>query len=77
MARTAETENGVAKGHPDRSFLERLPMRTRRLIWVWSFLALPILFYAAIRFYPTFNAFWLSFTNWDLVRPPKFIGLAN
>lgn len=52
-------------------------MRTRKLVWVWSFLALPVLFYAAIRFYPTVNAFWLSFTNWDLVRPPKFIGLAN
>ncbi|MFC4625603.1 carbohydrate ABC transporter permease [Daeguia caeni] len=52
-------------------------MRTRRLIWVWSFLALPILFYSIIRFYPTIEAFWLSLTDWDLMNPPTFIGLAN
>lgn len=72
----AKMEKGVAAGHPER-FLDRFSMRTRRLLWVWSFLALPVVFYAGIRFYPTFNAFWLSFTNWDLVRPPKFVGLAN
>ncbi|WP_162761707.1 sugar ABC transporter permease [Brucella sp. NBRC 12953] len=52
-------------------------MKTRRLIWVWSFLAVPILFYSVIRFYPTIEAFWLSFTNWDLMSPPEFIGIAN
>ncbi|MEF2073923.1 carbohydrate ABC transporter permease [Consotaella aegiceratis] len=30
-----------------------------------------------IRFYPTFHAFWLSFTDWNLLRPPAFIGLDN
>lgn len=52
-------------------------MRTKRLVWIWSFLAIPILFYSIIRFYPTLQAFWLSFTNWDLLRPAKFIGVAN
>ncbi|WP_407977603.1 carbohydrate ABC transporter permease [Brucella pseudogrignonensis] len=52
-------------------------MKTRRLIWVWSFLALPILFYSVIRFYPTIEAFWLSFTNWDLMSQPEFMGIAN
>jgi len=55
----------------------RLSMHTRRLIWVWLFLAVPILFYAIIRFYPTFWAFWLSLTNWNLLRPPRFIGVDN
>ncbi|MCF7673273.1 sugar ABC transporter permease [Bacillus subtilis] len=59
------------------TFWNRLPMRTRRLIWVWSFLSIPILFYTVIRFYPTVEAFWLSLTNWDLMKPPKFIGLSN
>lgn len=59
------------------NFWNRLPMRIRRLVWVWSFLALPILFYTVIRFYPTVEAFWLSLTNWDLLRAPKYIGLAN
>ena len=56
---------------------DRLSIGTKRVIWAWTFLALPIIFYAGIRFYPTFQAFWLSLTNWDLLRPAQFIGLAN
>ncbi|MCH4539508.1 ABC transporter permease [Ochrobactrum sp. POC9] len=73
---TAET-GGRANGPSGNRLADRLSMRTRRLIWVWSFLALPILFYSVIRFYPTIEAFWLSLTDWDLMNPPKFIGFAN
>nr|WP_037154429.1 sugar ABC transporter permease [Rhizobium freirei] len=73
---TAET-GGMANGPSGNRLTDRLSMRTRRLIWVWSFLALPILFYSVIRFYPTVEAFWLSFTDWDLMNPPNFIGIAN
>ncbi|WP_374788584.1 carbohydrate ABC transporter permease [Brucella oryzae] len=76
MTMTAET-GGRANGPSGNRLTDRLSMRTRRLIWVWSFLALPILFYSVIRFYPTIEAFWLSLTDWDLMNPPKFIGLAN
>ncbi|QDL94938.1 sugar ABC transporter permease (plasmid) [Paroceanicella profunda] len=55
----------------------RLSMRTRQALWVWGFLALPVLFYGVIRFYPTVEAFWLSLTDWDLLSSPKFIGLEN
>jgi len=47
------------------------------VIWAWSFLALPIVFYCWIRFYPTLSAFWMSFTDWDLLRPASFVGIAN
>ncbi|MGU3574559.1 carbohydrate ABC transporter permease [Brucellaceae bacterium C25G] len=67
----------VTTARSDDTFWNRFPMRVRRLIWVWSFLALPILFYAVIRFYPTIEAFWLSLTDWNLMKPPKFIGFAN
>ncbi|WP_445558057.1 carbohydrate ABC transporter permease [Ochrobactrum sp. A-1] len=76
MTMTAET-GGRANGPSGNRLADRLSMRTRRLIWVWSFLALPILFYSVIRFYPTIEAFWLSLTDWDLMNPPKFIGFAN
>ncbi|ENN85325.1 binding protein-protein-dependent transport system inner membrane component [Rhizobium freirei PRF 81] len=76
MTMTAET-GGMANGPSGNRLTDRLSMRTRRLIWVWSFLALPILFYSVIRFYPTVEAFWLSFTDWDLMNPPNFIGIAN
>jgi multiple sugar transport system permease protein len=58
-------------------FWDRLSIGTKRVIWAWAFLALPIIFYTGIRFYPTLQAFWLSLTNWDLLRPAQFIGLAN
>lgn len=71
---------GAASGRPVGSPTGSsggLSMRTKRLLWVWGFLAVPILFYTVIRFYPTFQAFYLSLTNWDLVRPPKLIWFAN
>ncbi|PKR51869.1 ABC transporter permease [Thalassospira marina] len=52
-------------------------MQTKRVLWAWGFLALPIVFYSWIRFYPTLDAFWLSFTDWDLLNEPNFIGLDN
>lgn len=56
---------------------DRFSIRTKRVIWAWGFLALPIVFYVTIRFYPTVQAFWLSLTDWDLLRPATFIGLDN
>ena len=55
----------------------RLSMRVRRGLWVWGFLALPVLFYSVIRFYPTLDAFRLSFMQWNMMRPPKFVGFDN
>ncbi|MDO5090978.1 MAG: sugar ABC transporter permease [Cardiobacteriaceae bacterium] len=54
-----------------------LSHNTRKLLWVWSFLAVPVLFYSVIRFYPTLEAFWLSLTDWDFLSDPEFVGLAN
>ncbi|GAA5628216.1 lactose transport system permease protein LacF [Brucella sp. NBRC 12953] len=76
MTMTAEPDHTARRPFGSR-LTDRLSMKTRRLIWVWSFLAVPILFYSVIRFYPTIEAFWLSFTNWDLMSPPEFIGIAN
>jgi multiple sugar transport system permease protein len=54
-----------------------LSLNARKVVWAWGFLALPIIFYCWIRFYPTLSAFWMSFTNYNLTNKPKFIGLAN
>lgn len=59
------------------SFLDRLTVRQKQVVWAWAFLAVPILFYVVIRFSPTFNAFYLSLTNWNLLRPAQFIGFEN
>jgi multiple sugar transport system permease protein len=54
-----------------------LTLGQKRAIWAWGFLALPVLFYTTIRFYPTVEAFRASFTNWNIVGRMEYIGLAN
>ena len=56
---------------------DRLTLHQKHVVWAWTFLAVPIAFYVVIRFWPTFEAFWLSFTDWNLLRRPAFIGVAN
>jgi multiple sugar transport system permease protein len=55
----------------------RLTVHQKQVVWAWLFLALPIAFYVVIRFWPTANAMWLSFTNWNLLRPAHFVGFTN
>ncbi|WBU56251.1 carbohydrate ABC transporter permease [Paracoccus sediminicola] len=54
-----------------------MSLSRRQAMWAWAFLAVPVLFYGLIRFYPTAQAFWLSLTDWDLMSEAEFIGLAN
>nr|WP_272211588.1 sugar ABC transporter permease [Marinicella sp. W31]MDC2877484.1 sugar ABC transporter permease [Marinicella sp. W31] len=78
MSLQVENTNGAASGRPKGGgFADRFSMHTKRLAWIWTFLALPVLFYSVIRFYPTLDAFRLSLTDWNLMRPPKFIGFEN
>jgi multiple sugar transport system permease protein len=57
--------------------LDRLSLRARRALSAWAFLALPIAFYAGIRFYPTADALLTSLTDWNIVGPRRFVGLEN
>ena len=78
MSAQSPSTGGAAPSRPEGGgFSDRFSMKTKRLIWVWTFLALPVLFYSVIRFYPTIDAFRLSLTDWNLMKPPKFIGFAN
>ncbi|MDN5786071.1 carbohydrate ABC transporter permease [Pseudorhodobacter sp.] len=54
-----------------------LSIRQKQVVWAWGFLAVPILFYGVIRFYPTLNAIVLSFQSWNLLGPREWVGLAN
>jgi multiple sugar transport system permease protein len=56
----------------------RYSINTYKALWAYAFLAVPILFYVTIRFYPTFNAFYLSLTSWNIVSVHKnFVGAEN
>ncbi|MEM9524540.1 MAG: sugar ABC transporter permease [Pseudomonadota bacterium] len=54
-----------------------LSVRKKRILWAWAFLALPVLFYSVIRFYPTGNAVLISFQNWNLLGDRTWAGAAN
>ncbi len=41
------------------------------------YLAPALLFVAALTTYPFFRMIWVSLTDWTLLAPPEFIGLAN
>jgi multiple sugar transport system permease protein len=59
------------------SWYERLPVSQKRTVWAWGFLAVPIVFYVVVRFYPTANAILLSFQEWNLLGTRNWAGLDN
>jgi multiple sugar transport system permease protein len=75
----ADAAKGAVRGGRafDRHVFDRLSLRSKKVVWAWSFLALPIVFYALIRVYPTLQAFRISFTDWDLLKPARYIWFDN
>jgi multiple sugar transport system permease protein len=55
----------------------QLSISQRQILWAWAFLAFPVLYFTIVRFYPTIEAFYLSLTDWDLLREASFVGLEN
>jgi len=56
------------------SFWNKLSINQKLAITAWLFLAVPIVFYVCIRFYPTFEAFYVSTLKWNLLGAKKYIG---
>lgn len=54
-----------------------LSIKQKHVVWAWAFLALPVLFYGVIRFYPTGSAALISFQEWNLLGSRTWIGLDN
>ena len=59
------------------SFYANLTIKQKQVVWAWTFLSLPILFYCVIRFYPTLNAITLSFQEWNLLGDRTWAGVDN
>lgn len=45
--------------------------------WAYLFVAPPVIGFLIFGVAPLLYSVWLSFTSWDLVTPPEFIGFAN
>ncbi|MEO0828954.1 MAG: sugar ABC transporter permease [Pseudomonadota bacterium] len=56
---------------------KNLSIRQKQIAWAWAFLALPVVFYVVIRFYPTGNAMVISFQDWNLLGDRTWAGWAN
>jgi multiple sugar transport system permease protein len=52
-------------------------LRHRQALTAWAFLAVPLVFYASVRFWPAVDAIMLSLSRWNLVGPRVFVGTAN
>ena len=59
------------------TFWDRLTINQKLAVTAWLFLLVPIVFYVTIRFYPTFEAFYVSTLKWNLLGTQKFIGFRN
>ncbi len=59
------------------SFYDQLSVRQKQTVWAWGFLAIPIVFYVVVRFYPTANAIVLSFQEWNLLGARTWVGIDN
>ncbi|WP_231592752.1 carbohydrate ABC transporter permease [Pelagovum pacificum] len=55
----------------------RLSIRQKQVVWAWGFLAIPIVFYVVVRFYPTADAFILSFQEWNMLSDREWVGFDN
>ena len=55
----------------------RLSLGARRARCAWAFLALPLVFYGAIRLYPAADAVLMSLTDWNIVGQRRWVGLDN
>lgn len=58
-------------------FYRNLTIKHKQIVWAWGFLALPVLFYTVIRFYPTGNAILISFQDWNLLGERTWTGFDN
>ena len=54
-----------------------LTIGQKQVAWAWAFLAVPVVFYVVVRFYPTGNAILLSFQDWNLLGDRTWAGLEN
>jgi len=59
------------------NFYRALTIKQKQVVWAWTFLAVPMVFYCVIRFYPTFNAITLSFQEWNLLGARTWTGIDN
>ncbi|MDI9546264.1 MAG: sugar ABC transporter permease [Chloroflexota bacterium] len=58
--------------------LVRLTLRQRQILWAYAFMAVSLVFFVVIRWYPTILAFNISFRDWNVFEGSgPWVGLDN
>ncbi|MGA3005996.1 MAG: sugar ABC transporter permease, partial [Acetobacteraceae bacterium] len=78
----SDLSSRIARGVRSRSAtrprpLFRLRQRTNTRLWGVAFILPAILFFAVFKYGPMLWAIGLSFTSYDMVSPPRYVGLEN
>lgn len=58
-------------------FTENLTVNQKQAVTAWVFLAVPVLFFVVVRFYPTAQSAYISLTDWNFLGTSTFIGFDN
>jgi multiple sugar transport system permease protein len=68
----------MKKGDSMASLVQQMQrVRNRQSFWAWVFLTPGILYFTIFLILPLIAAAYVSFTNWDIMTPPKWVGLKN
>jgi len=76
-ARTTPAEASVAAAAGARRRPWLRSAEARHQAWGYLFLAPMFVLLAVFKFVPMLQAFYLSLTSYDLLSPPRFVGLRN
>ncbi|MEI6873874.1 MAG: sugar ABC transporter permease [Spirochaetota bacterium] len=74
----AVTRSGKGRGEGLLGRARRLRYRDRLVDWsAYAFVAPYLLLFLAMKLAPIAFGVYVSFTNWNITRPPKWVGLVN
>src|ERR1700749_1013118 len=49
----------------------------RHQLWGYAFVLPMLILMVVFKFIPAFEVLWLSFTSWDMLSAPRFVGFDN
>jgi ABC-type sugar transport system permease subunit len=71
------TPTGVEETVPWQERLRRWYFHHRDAVFAWSFLTPMVIYFVIMTYIPLAFLVGISFTQWNLISPPRWVGLAN
>jgi ABC-type sugar transport system permease subunit len=77
MSATRTIDESYAQNGRGRGFLPSFSQSVQLQIWAYAFLFPMVALLVAFKFWPMIQAFQLSLHSYDLLTPPRYVGLSN